>query len=138
MSSVSVACIAVNNKKILIAHRNPTGAMGNRWEFPGGKVEENESDEETVVREFQEEFGITVKVIEKITENSFEHNGKKRSLHAYLITVPHDGGDVKYILSEHSEYKWVCVDEIPVDNFVDSDLKILSSVKEYLKEKKLI
>ena len=35
----SIACIAFDGEKILVAHRNPTGQMGGRWEFPGGKVE---------------------------------------------------------------------------------------------------
>lgn len=138
MSSVSVACIAVKDRKILIAHRNPTGVMGNRWEFPGGKVEEGESSEQTVIREFEEEFGISVKVIEKITESEFEHHGKISSLYAFLIEVPHDGIEKKYTLTEHTEYKWVFENEIPVDDFVDSDLKILPEVKKYLEKNKLI
>lgn len=138
MPSVSVACIAVKDKKILIAHRNPTGVMGSRWEFPGGKVEEGESEEQTVIREFQEEFGITVKVGEKIAQSEFEHHGKTSSLFAYLIEVPHDGIEKKYVLTEHTEYKWVSAQEIPVENFVDSDLKILPAVREVLEAKKLI
>ena len=96
MSSGSVACVAVKDRKILIAHRNPTGVMGNRWEFPGGKVEDGESEEQTVIREFEEEFGISVRVIEKITESEFEHHNKKSCLYAYLIEVPHDGMEKKY------------------------------------------
>ncbi len=48
--------------------------MGDRWEFPGGKVDEGETDEIAVVREFSEEFGVKVRVGEKITETHFEHN----------------------------------------------------------------
>ena len=49
--NVSVACIIFNGEKILIAKRNPVGDMGNRWEFPGGKVDPGESDFQTIVRE---------------------------------------------------------------------------------------
>ena len=91
MSKVSIACIALLNGKILVAHRNPTGQMGGRWEFPGGKVEPGETDKEAVVREINEEFGINVEVGEKIAEASFIHNEENVLLHAYRIFVPHDG-----------------------------------------------
>ena len=128
----SIACIAFNDKKVLIAHRNPTGQMGGRWEFPGGKVEEGESEEEAVVREFEEEFGVKVSVEKMIAETTFKHNGAERLLHAYLIDVPHDGMAEKYVLSEHTEYRWAEIAEIPTLNFVDSDLLIYSQVAKYL------
>ena len=141
MASVSIESIAVIDKKILIAHRNPVGQMGSRWEFPGGKAEEGESNENALIREFEEEFGVTVKVQDLITQNEFEHNGKKFTLNAYLISVPHDGVKTKYVLTEHTEYKWASMEEIesiPKENFVDSDLKIIPDVKKYLIEKGLI
>lgn len=132
MSNISIACIALNSEgKVLIAHRNPTGQMGSRWEFPGGKVEDGEDDLTAIVREFNEEFGVTVKAGEHITDAEFEHNGKKRLLHAYRIFVPHDGIEKKYVLREHTEYRWADFSEIPDLNFVDSDLLIYDAVKKY-------
>lgn len=133
MDNISVACIVVLNNKILIAHRNPVGQMGGRWEFPGGKVECNEDPELTVKREFSEEFGVNAKPLCLITENSFLHNGKNVLLKAYLVEVDSDGIKNPYVLTEHSEYKWVSIDEIPVENFVDSDLKIYPEVKNFVK-----
>lgn len=128
----SIACIAYENGKVLIAHRNPTGQMGNRWEFPGGKVENGESDEISIIREMSEEFGINVQVISKITTGSFMHNGVESLLEVYLIKVPHDGSCTKYVLTEHSEYKWVNINDIPKDNFVDSDLSIYPEVVKFI------
>lgn len=134
----SVACIALLNDKVLIAHRNPTGQMGSRFEFPGGKVDEGETEEQAIKREMSEEFGIKVSVLEKITTGQFVHNEKESSLEVYLIKVPHDGMTEKYKLTEHTDYKWVDIDDIPKDNFVDSDLSIYPKVKEYLKTKKSV
>ncbi len=132
MAKSSIACIIFNGKNILVAHRNPTGQMGGRWEFPGGKVEEGESDEEAIVREMQEEFGISVSVGKKIAEAQFTHNGKVSDLHGYLVRVPHDGIAKKYTLTEHSEYKWAAPAEIPTMNFVDSDMLIYPQVMKFL------
>ncbi|WP_326493333.1 NUDIX domain-containing protein [Marinifilum sp. D737] len=43
---------------ILVAQRNHHDDLGLKWEFPGGKIEANETDEECMVRELHEEFGI--------------------------------------------------------------------------------
>ena len=132
MSKISIACIAVSGTKILVAHRNPVGQMGGRWEFPGGKVEGDENEETAVVREMQEEFGMTVKVGELITEGSFCHNDETVLLHVYRIFVPHDGQSTPYTLTEHSGYQWIPVEDVPTLNFVDSDLSVYEQVKSYV------
>lgn len=129
----SIACIAYEKNKILIAKRIDKGDMGNRWEFPGGKVEEGESETDAIIREMGEEFGIRVSVLEKITESEFTHKDKKNYLSAYRIGVPHLGLDEKYILTEHTDYKWVEPKEIETLDFVDSDFKIYPVVLEKIK-----
>ncbi|MBQ1661043.1 MAG: NUDIX domain-containing protein [Treponema sp.] len=132
MAKTSVAGIAVNGSKVLIAHRNPTGQMGGRWEFPGGKVDGDESDTEALSREYDEEFGIEINVGKQIASASFEHNGETVNLHAYEIHVPHDGTEKKYELTEHSEYRWADINEIENLNFVDSDMKLYPDVKKFV------
>ncbi len=130
--AASIACIAVNGGKVLVAHRNPTGQMGGRWEFPGGKLEAGEHDEDAVVREFREEFGVQVRVGGKIAEALFIHNGNEFSLHAYRVFVPHDGRKVPYRLTEHTEYRWIDISELDRLPFVDSDMKLYPAVRQYV------
>ena len=78
-----------------------------------------------------EEFGVKVRVGEKITQAEFEHNEKKVQLHAYRIYVPHKGLFFKYKLTEHTEYKWVTFDEIKNLDFVDSDMLLYPEVRKY-------
>ena len=132
----SVACIIYKDGKVLIAHRNPTGDMGNRWEFPGGKVDEGETDEIAIVREMNEEFGVKAEVFEKITSTTFEHKGKNNILTAFLVSLEHDGIAKPFVLTEHTEYKWVEPSEIENLSFVDSDLKIYPEVLKFLRNKK--
>lgn len=132
--SNSVACIVYKNGKILIAHRIPKGDMGNRWEFPGGKVDTGETDQMTIVREMSEEFGVKAVPGEKITSCSFFHKEKECFLNAYLVQLEHDGLEKPYILTEHTEYKWVFPKEIENLNFVDSDLKIYPDVLKFLEK----
>ena len=56
------ACALVDTDgRVLIAQRPPGKSMAGLWEFPGGKVEPGETPEETVIRELEEELGITTK-----------------------------------------------------------------------------
>lgn len=136
---ISVACVILGKSeptqnKILIAHRVQKGDMGGRWEFPGGKVDGGENEKEAIAREMLEEFGESVLVGEKIGESQFEHGGDVCALKAYEVFFSNDGLEKPFALTEHTEVKWVGVDQIPVDNFVDSDLKILPLVKKYIEK----
>ena len=129
--SRSIACIDYRDGKIFIAKRQMTGDMGGRWEFPGGKIEEGEDLETAVVREMQEEFGVTVKVGRKITSGSFTHRDKPCTLDVLEVHFPHDGMTERFVLTEHTDYNWVALDEIPKLNFVDSDLSVYEAVKKW-------
>src|ERR1700754_2286617 len=56
-----VACVLIDaDKRVLIAQRPEGKAMAGLWEFPGGKIEPDERPEQTLIRELQEEIGISV------------------------------------------------------------------------------
>lgn len=130
--NVSIACIVYKDGKVLIAHRNPTGQMGNRWEFPGGKCELGEDCPTAISREMFEEFGVKTTIEQKITTSHFIHNDKNITLCAYLVDFDSDGISAPYKLTEHTEYRWVNIDDIPKDNFVNSDLGIYEDVRTFL------
>jgi 8-oxo-dGTP diphosphatase len=125
----SVAGIAREGDKILIARRLPTGDLGNKWEFPGGKVEEGETDEEALVREYDEEFGVEVIPGPFLASASFEHNGKTYGLNAYEVRLQ----SLDFTLREHSAWRWAELAEIEGigPDFADSDRKLLPELKAY-------
>lgn len=124
-----------DSKEIFIALRGKSGQMANRWEFPGGKVDEGESETVAIKREMQEEFGVNVNVLEKITTGSFFHNEKKSLLEVYHVVPEHDGIKKRFVLTEHTDYKWIDYKNIPFDNFVDSDLSVYQKVVEFIENK---
>ena len=134
--SRSIACIDYRDGKIFIAKRQMVGDMGGRWEFPGGKIEDGEDLQTAVVREMQEEFGVTVTVGRKITSGTFTHKGKPCTLDVLEVTFPHDGIEKKFELTEHTDYTWAEIDSIPGLNFVDSDLSIYADVKKWCENEK--
>lgn len=69
-----VAAIIENEQdEILCALRSPNMSLGNLWEFPGGKVEEDESLFHAIEREIKEELNCTVKATETFDENTHEY-----------------------------------------------------------------
>lgn len=59
---VVVAAVIERGGRILISQRLPDRGQANRWEFPGGKREAGESDEDALARELREELGVDVDV----------------------------------------------------------------------------
>ncbi len=133
--SNSIACIAYKDGKIFIAKRRSIGDMGGKWEFPGGKIENDEAPELAIKREMLEEFSVNVSVGEKIGSANFIHSGKNCSVDAYVVRFEHDGISKPFVLTEHTEYKWVNPLKIKELDFVDSDLKLYPYVLEYYKIK---
>jgi 8-oxo-dGTP diphosphatase len=126
----SVAGIAAEGGKFFAARRVSGGDLGGKWEFPGGKVEEGESCEEALIREFREELGITVKVGPLLGTARFTHRGQNRVLKAYRVFFPL----AAFTLSVHSEYRWVTAAEIRELDFADSDLRLLPALEAYFQE----
>jgi 8-oxo-dGTP diphosphatase len=130
MKKQSIAGIIVVDNLVFIGKRLPQGQMGNRWEFPGGKVEAGETHQEALLREFQEEFMIDIEVGECIAKADFKHNDDTVNLFAYEIKIK-DIDNVSWILSEHTDVNWVSFDKISELEFVDSDLLLLTQIRNF-------
>ncbi|MEM1136969.1 MAG: NUDIX domain-containing protein, partial [Bacteroidota bacterium] len=57
-----VAGVIFKDEQLLVCRRNKGKKQAGLWEFPGGKVEENESHSEALIREIKEELNLDIKV----------------------------------------------------------------------------
>jgi 8-oxo-dGTP diphosphatase len=122
MERKSVAGIVLCNQRVLIGKRKPGGPIGLLWEFPGGKVEEGESDEEALRREFLEEFEIEVNPLRSIGSSKFQSPSGERILTAWLVAI-NEGAE--FVLKEHSRIDWVLPEDLTKVDLADSDKKLL-------------
>jgi 8-oxo-dGTP diphosphatase len=113
--------------QFFIARRAAGGDLGGKWEFPGGKAEEGESDQAAMIREYGEEFSVPVKVGPLVGSASFVHRGQSHTLNAYRIHFL----DTGFKLAEHTEWRWASIEEIEKLDFVPSDGKLLPVLKAY-------
>jgi 8-oxo-dGTP diphosphatase len=121
----SVAGIAWERGKFFIAQRLAGGDMGGRWEFPGGKVDGEESDREALKREYREEFAVEVSVGDFLGSAVFQRRGLERRVNAYRVFF--SAPDLT--LAEHAQWRWASLEEIEQLDFVDSDRKLLPALK---------
>ena len=124
-----VAALIKKDNRFLIAKRS-TGDPNvfGKWEFPGGKVKENESEEHAIEREIKEEFEMDIKAIKFITNNICEYPAKTIDLRLY--ECEYLSGDFK--LHDHSEYKFVDKNEIINYDLCPADIPLA----EYVMNKK--
>ena len=116
-----VAAIINKKNKYLIAQRNKYKYFGLKWEFPGGKVELNETCEKALLREIKEELNISIKIKKKIAERNFKDDKININLH-YFISSYLSGS---ILLSEHEDYRWVEKKDFHKYDFVEGDKNIL-------------
>jgi len=68
-----VAALIKDKNKIFVARR-ASGNLVGYWEFPGGKIEGNETQNQAIVREIDEEFGIIVKPIKSVQKYRYQYD----------------------------------------------------------------
>lgn len=121
MGLIKVVCgIIFNDGKVLICRRKPEKSLGGYWEFPGGKIEDGESDEVSLVRELIEELGMNVKV-----DHYFKTN-----IHAYekftieLVAYKCQFIDSNDKLIDHDVCEWINVKDLKKFNLAPADIPL--------------
>ena len=122
-----VAALIKKDNKYLIARRS-TGSKDvlGKWEFPGGKVEKDETEEKALEREIKEEFEMDIKVLKFLVNSICEYPDKRIDLRLYEC----DYKDGNFLLHDHSEYRFVDKKEIIEFDLCPADIPLAKYVKE--------
>ncbi len=125
-----VAAIIVKDNLILCTQRNRNTTMGMRWEFPGGKIEANETPEEALVREIKEELDCDIKVIKWIATNTHIYDFGTIELAGYLCELTNN----HIQLNEHEALKWLSIEELNNLDWADADIPLVRGIQNYFKK----
>jgi len=117
---IVTAAIIEKNHKVLLARRKPGKYLEGFWEFPGGKIENNETPEECLKRELSEELSVLAEINGFFVENIHEYPDKKIKLLAYRVNII--SGDFK--LSDHDKIVWVKPEKILTYQSAPADVAI--------------
>ncbi len=119
------AAIIEKDNKFLIAKRKKGKHLEGKWEFPGGKIEPQETPELCLQRELKEEFGITTNIGNFVGESIFDYGDRKIRLLGYKVEYLKG----EFNLKDHDEIRWITVDEFHKYDIADADVPLL---KKYL------
>ena len=121
-----VAGILRDQDKVLIAQRGKGKHQEYKWEFPGGKLEENESDEDALKREFQEELDIDINVDNFLCEVVYKYPQMEAKIRSYFIST--NDKDIKNL--EHESMQWVSIQELKKYDLVAADILMVDKILE--------
>lgn len=121
-----VAAVIRNSDKYFVAQRPDKGFLGKKWEFPGGKIEVDETKEQALIREIKEELNVDIKVHELISVEKFEYEKAIIIMSAYEASILH--GEIN--LNEHIDSKWVTIDQMKDLDFADIDILVIEKLKD--------
>ncbi|MDC7683142.1 8-oxo-dGTP diphosphatase MutT [Asticcacaulis sp. BYS171W] len=102
---VVAAALIDNDGRVLIAQRPEGKSLAGQWEFPGGKVEEGETPEAALIRELEEELGITTKAACLAPFVFASHTYETFHLLMPLYLIRRWEGTARAL--EHTALKWV-------------------------------
>lgn len=119
-----VAALIWRQDKFLICQRPVNKARTLLWEFVGGKVEENETKEQALVRECREELALTVEPHDVFAEVFHEY--PDISIH---LTVFNCSAFGEPQLLEHNALAWITKDEADCYEFCPADAPVLAQIR---------
>jgi 8-oxo-dGTP diphosphatase len=120
-----VAAVIEHDGRYLITQRRPTAVLPLLWEFPGGRVEEGESDTQALVREVRGRIGAEVAVFEKLGDHFHEYERYDVLMSMYACALPRG---VELVPVGVNEVRWVSSDELGAYEFPPADQSSMSTL----------
>ncbi|HEY1114734.1 MAG TPA: (deoxy)nucleoside triphosphate pyrophosphohydrolase [Chitinophagaceae bacterium] len=124
---IPVTCaLILHHGRVLATRRSPSMPLPGKWEFPGGKLHEGESEEDCIRREIREELALDIRILRRLTPSPWHYDTFAITLIPFV--ADYTGGVLH--LAEHSEARWLTAAELPGLDWAPADVPI---VEELLK-----
>lgn len=125
-----VGALIVKEAKVLIAQRK-NGQFDGLWEFPGGKIEINETPQEALKREIFEEFNKEIIVRDFIHNVIYHYPSFTLDMDCYLCSFVDDS---KLELHDHHQFSWLDLStHVSAVNWVPADIEVYRGLQNYFK-----
>jgi len=123
---IPVCCALIEcDSRVLIAQRPPHKHLGGEWEFPGGKIETQESPREAVVREIQEELGCAITTIRALPPSVHHYPGVSIALHPFVARL--ETGSPEPQPHEHTALNWLDRSALRTARLAPADLPVVDA-----------
>jgi 8-oxo-dGTP diphosphatase len=120
-----VAAIIRRNGLVLITRRPNNVHLAGLWEFPGGKVEADESLQTALTREIREELGVEIEVLAE--RFHIQHDYPTRSVELHFFEARIVTGEPKPL--DVADIRWVRPGDLDQFDFPEADRELISLLK---------
>ena len=118
-----VAAIIIRDGKLFATQRG-YGEWKEWWEFPGGKIEPEESQEDALKREIREELATEIEVGTLLSTIEYDYPKFHLTMHCYLCTII--SGELS--LLEHEDARWLTTDELDSVKWLPADKDVIEKL----------
>lgn len=128
---VAAVIQAVNDKNepVIFATQRGYGEYKDGWEFPGGKIEPGETQQEALIREIKEELKITINVGDLIDTIEYDYPEFHLSMDCFLCEI----SDGKPVLTEHEAARWLTKEELYSVDWLPADVTVIDQIAKLMK-----
>lgn len=126
-----VGAIIRRNNTVFAARRNPDRSAGGLWEFPGGKIESDETPEKALARELREELDVEISVGALVDQSLSEVAGTTIELSCYAADLV---GAEPTSSTDHDAMAWVDVHDLNQFEWAPGDVPIIQRLSQNLPE----
>jgi len=126
LPKVVVGGLIYQNEKILICQRKEEGDHPLKWEFPGGKLKDNENNQEALKRELKEELSIEINEMIYFDEYLYEYKKLSKILKLVFFQIFQFEGEIQNKV--HQQLKWIDISKLGNYDFLEGDLKIINKL----------
>lgn len=127
MKTIEVVAAIIKRDNEIFATQRGYGEFEGGWEFPGGKVEANESLEDALVREIKEELDADITVGELLDTVEYDYPNFHLTMHCFICELV----SAEVVLKEHSTAKWLTKDKLDSVEWLPADVGLIEMLREY-------
>lgn len=128
MKRIEVVASVIKHKDKIFATQRGYGEFKGYWEFPGGKMEVGETQEEALLREIKEELNINIQVGELLDTIEYDYPQFHLTMYCYMCTFV--SGEL--VLKEHNASRWLTKDTLDSVNWLPADIALIDKLKKIL------
>lgn len=122
MNYTPVCCAVIQNgEQILAVRRSEKMSHPLKWEFPGGKIEPDETPQSALAREIKEELSVEINILQPLTSVKHDYKNKAIELIPFLTEI--SSGNI--YLTEHQEYRWLHRNELLQLDWAEADVPVV-------------
>jgi len=126
MKTLNVVAAIIKKDNKILATKRGYGEFINMWEFPGGKIENDETKEQALIREIKEELDCNIEITKFALDLEYQYPTFYLKMSCFEAIIKE--GTPK--LLEHNDAKWLKKSQLDEVNWIPADIKIIDYLKE--------